>query len=392
MIACFRVVQCLMMSGVAAMLAVLSVRHREWRGGLLGVAMMFLAVALNELDLVVKVIPSFAELESELLPIACALMAALFCMLYWRGSTRSAIAEIFANRRFPMLLWGLLMVSLLPNAARSKYLWGLMNVGAEDVRSLRELAQEMTKIFGQFLLVNWAVLFFKDEWHRLIYRPSPHAKLLHSHPLIELGQGARRVCYRIGDTGFCVKFMRDPADTRSGRKLGWRFRLALKSDRFSRQRNINCLEAEAMEKYRQLAGPAVAAALPEVVEVVFDERRGYGVLMSLLTNDDGTPVISADYEMAKRRDPVFVRSCLEQIKAILDELIACSAPFFEPDNFEAQVAGDGSVRIRMIDFEPCDKKFLPVAELLPTVRRMNLRRKAKEYLRRTAEKFDIIRT
>lgn len=219
----------------------------------------------------------------------------------------------------------------------------------------------------------------------------PHAHLLREHRLVKLGVGARRVCYRIGDTGYCVKFLRTLEDDPS-RHLGWRLRRMLKHDRFDRRRNLNCLEANAMEEYRRLAGPAVAAALPETVEIVFDEKRGYGVLMSLLTNDDGTPVISADYEMAKRRDPVFVRSCLEQIKAILDELIACSAPFFEPDNFEAQVAGDGSVRIRMIDFEPCDKKFLPVAELLPTVRRMNLRRKAKEYLQRTAEKFDIIRT
>lgn len=220
--------------------------------------------------------------------------------------------------------------------------------------------------------------------------PSPHEHLLREHEWIVLGEGARRICYRIGATGYCVKFMRDPATTRSSQKIGWRFRRALKHDRFNLRRNINCLEAEAMNRYRRIAGPAVAAALPEVVEIVFDEKLGYGVLMTYLTNADGTPVVSADYEMERRNDLLFTTSCYDQIKVLLKELISCSAPFFEPDNFEAQVQADGSVRIRMIDFEPRDKKFIPIAEYLPLWRRLNLQRKARTYLRKIADKFDII--
>lgn len=207
------------------------------------------------------------------------------------------------------------------------------------------------------------------------------------YPLVKIGEGARRVCYRIGETGYCVKFMRDPATTESTQKFGWRFRRALKHYRFDRRHNINCLEAAAMEKYRSIAGPLLAAALPEVVEIVFDEKMGYGVLMTCLTNADGSPVVSADYEMARRNDALFAKSCHDQIKVLLEELISCSAPFFEPDNFEAQIQTDGSVRIRMIDFEPLDKKFIPIAECLPLWRRLNLRRKARAYLSKIVDRF-----
>lgn len=139
-----------------------------------------------------------------------------------------------------------------------------------------------------------------------------------------------------------------------------------------------------MKVYRLKGGTAVAAALPEVVETVYDPQLGYGVLMSYLTNADGSPVISAVYEMANRRDSAFSRACYGQIKRLLEDLVACSAPFFEPDNFQAQVMPDGGVRIRMIDFEPCDKKLIPLGEFVPLARRIHLRHKARRSLKKMA--------
>lgn len=210
------------------------------------------------------------------------------------------------------------------------------------------------------------------------------------YPLEKIGEGARRVCYRIGETGYCVKFMRDPATTQSSQRFGWRFRYALKHYRFNRCRNINCLEAEAMEKYRRIAGPEVAAALPDVVEIVCDEQMGYGILMTFLRNADGSRMISADYEMARRNDPTFAHSCIRQISSLIDRLVACSAPFFEPDNFDAQIQDDGTPRIRLIDFEPTDKKLIPVGEWFSAIRRRNLKRKAVRYLNGLREKYGII--
>ena len=376
-----------LMACVALLLSALAVRRREWRGGLLAMAFVFLGIAINELDPFWKSV-SFAGLaEPEVVPIVGSLVLAAACAIGWRGSTVAALVELVRNRRFFLFAWGLLFVSVLPNVARSRHLWQMLAPGMAEARVLRELAQEMTKMFGHFLLLNWVTLFLKDEWGRFVHRLSPHEHLLREHELVEIGQGARRICYRIGDTGFCVKFLREPQDDRSGRKIGWRFRRMLKNGRFDRRQNVNCLEAEAMNRYRQSAGPIVSAAFPETVEVVFDERRGYGVLMSYLTNADGSRIIRAEYEMEKRRDPVFADACCRQIAALFEELIAASAPFFEPANVQVQFLSDGSFRLRLIDFEPVDKKLVPLAEWLPLVRRVNLRHKAELYLETLREKY-----
>lgn len=379
-----------LMTGVSLSLFLVGWRRREWRGGLCAMGFVIFGVAVTALDPLLRNLPDFGLDEPELIPIGISLVLGVACIIRWWGSTRAAFGEVMRNRWFLLLVWGLLSVSVLSNLAKDKHLWGFFAPSPVHRQDLRMLAQGMMVVFGHCLLLHWAILFLRDEWDRIVHRRSPHEHLLKEHPLTKIGQGARRVCYRIGETGFCVKFMRDPSDTRSGRKIGWRFARMLKNGRFDRRLNINCLEAEAMEKYRHAAGPAVAAALPEVVEVVFDERRGYGVLMSYLTNADGSSIDRATSEMARRTDRSFRVSCYYQISTLLGELIACSAPFFEPDNFDAQIQADGSVRVRMIDFEPVDKKFLPIAEWVPLVRRQNLLRKAILHLKGMREKYGII--
>ena len=377
------------MAFVALLLGVLAVRRREWRGGLLAMAFVFLGVAVNELDALWNSVSLVGLDEPEVVPIAASLVMAAVCAVWWRGSTTAAFVEVVRNRRFFLLVWGILFVSVLQNAAKSRELWEILAPRLVAARDMRNLAQEMTKVFGHFLLLNWVVLFLKDEWASFVHRLSPHEHLLRRNELVEIGRGARRVCYRIGDTGFCVKFLREPSDGQSVRKVGWRFRRMLMSGRFDRRLNVNCLEADAMNRYRREAGPLVSAAFPETVEVVFDERRGYGVLMSYLRNADGTTIIRAEYEMAKRKDSRFTTACYRQLAALFEELIAASAPFFEPANVQVQFLSDGTFRLRLIDFEPVDKKLVPLAEWLPLVRRMNLRRKTGLYLENLRKKHGI---
>jgi len=377
------------MGCVALLLGTLAVRRREWRGGLLAMAFVFLGIAVNELDLL-WTFAAFAGLdEPEIVPIAASLALAALCAAVWRGSTAAALVEVVRNRRFFLFAWGILFVSVLPNVAKSRPLWEILAPGLDATHDLRDLAKEMTQAFGHFLLLNWVVLFLKDEWDRFVHHLSPHEHLLREHELVEIGRGARRVCYRIGDTGFCVKFLREPSDGQSGRKVGWRFRQMLKNGRFNRRQNVNCLEADAMNRYRREAGPLVAAAFPETVEVVFDEHRGYGVLMSYLTNADGSRVIRAEYEMAKRRDPVFATDCCQCLAALFEELIASAAPFFEPANVQVQFRANGTFRLRLIDFEPVDKKLVPITEWLPLARRINLRRKTGRYLEGLRRKHGV---
>ena len=191
------IAQASLMAGVAVLLMALAVRRREWRGGFMALGFVFLGVAINELDPFWKRLSLLDLDEPELLPIAASLVLAGLCALRWHGSTWGAFGEVILNRRFFLLVWGLLFVSLLPNVVRNRHLWQLLAPVVSDTRMLRDFAQEMTKAFGHFLLINWIVLFLKDEWRRLVHQMSPHEHLLQEQPLVEIGQGARRICYRL---------------------------------------------------------------------------------------------------------------------------------------------------------------------------------------------------
>ena len=211
------------------------------------------------------------------------------------------------------------------------------------------------------------------------------------YPLVKIGVGARRICYSIGDTGYCVKFLRTQED-RPTRPLGWKARRILKKYRFDKNHNINCLEAEAMEKYRTLAGPRIAAALPEVVEIVFDEERGYGVLMSELKNANGSGVKSAVLEMINRpEDVAFHRATFDAMRVLMNDFIAIAAPFYEADNFVTQFAADGSWQLRIIDFEPQGKKLLSPERYLKFYRRWFVRRQCEKVFARQAKRLARLR-
>ena len=383
------IVQSSLMMVVAVLLVLVAWRRREWRGGLLAMAFVFLGVAINELDIWQRYLPMVTMDEPEIIPIIIALICAAVCIVRWRGSTQAAFFEVWRNRRFWWLVWGLLFVSLFANGIRNRRLWEFLVPGMSDTWMIRYVAQKMMKLFGHFLLINWVVLFFADEWRHLAHRPSPHEHLLHENELIEIGQGARRVCYRIGETGYCVKFLRDPNDKRFGRRLGLHFRQMLLKSRFDRNMNLNCLEAEAMVRCRLDACAEVARAFPEVIEIVFDEVRGYGILMTLLENADGSRMIRADNEMARRNDRKFAAECYPRLKAFLENLIEISAPFFEPANIQLQYQADGSFQLRLIDFEPLDKKFIPAANWFSFIRRADLARRTKEFLKELRDKYEL---
>ncbi len=386
--------QTILITLVAISLALVAWRRREWRGGLLAMAFIFLGIAFNEFEWLTDRLPPLNMPEPELIPIATSLALAFACFLISPGSTSAAFYEVWRNRRFTLLVWGLLLVSILANAIRAKELWAFLAPDLTDSWQVRYFAQQLTKFFGHILLLNWAILFFMDEWHCLVHRPSPHEHLLREHPLIEIGQGARRICYRIGNTNYCVKFLRDPsatdlADKRFYRRLGRRFRIMLLRGRFDRTQNLNCQEAEAMVQCRLTAGAEVAAAFPETIEIVFDEKRGYGILMNLLTNADGSPIIRADNAMWERKDPAFNAAVYPKLKSLLYALIDASAPFFEPANVQVQIQADGSPRLRLIDFEPVDKKFIHISEKLPFVRRADLARRTEKFLKGLRERFNL---
>lgn len=363
----------------AAMMLAAAVRHREWRGGLLFVACVFLAGAAQECEGALKcVFPSFHE--PEMPPTIAFLALGCAFALAYRGSAAPAFAAIWKNRRFPILVWGLLFVSIIPNAAKAKFVWSTFSSLQVGTHAVREVAEAATEFLGCVLLFNWAVLFLKDKWRLFTRRvPSPHEHLLWSNELVPVGHGSRRRAYRIGDTGYCAKFYLPPEECAPGtmkasirRDIGWR--------RFSRMYNSSSREVYVYGKLRHVMPQSVRDRMPAVCERVFHPKWGWGVLETFYANPDGSAVQPYIREIARRKSMDEKNLIYCAARDLLMELIAHAAPFYEPGNFHVQELPDGRLVLKIVDFEPDPKVVLPLELLLPFFRRMKLRRKARRFL------------
>lgn len=369
-------------------LVVSAIRHPEWRGGLLTMAFVFLAVAMNEFEsLWDMLLPDWFD-ESEIIPIGLTLIAAILMSWLNKRSSIAGFRAVIRNRRFPLLVWGLLFVSVLPNLAQNRRFWNWMDPGVNASHEVREGAQEATKMAGYVILLNWSLLFLKDKRKILRRRPSPHEYLLWCNPLVPIGRGSRRQAYRIGDTGFCAKFYLPPEECAKGkmkasirREIAWR--------RFSRFCNSSSQEVYAYERFRHELPELIRGCLPPVCERVFHHRLGWGVLETLYLNPDGEAIVSCRREIARQKDEAVKAFIYRSVRDLLNGLIARAAHFHEPGNFHVLFSRSGGIEIKMIDFEPDSKTLIPIEAYLACWRRMKLRRKSRRFLASLRSRYGV---
>ena len=376
-------VQFMVALAAAACVIVPAVRHPEWRGGFAILSAAFLAAAANECERFWKFSIPVAFDEPELLPILILLVAGFVIAVVNRGTVWPGFREVMRNRRFPLLVWGLLLVSILPNAAKAKWLWSAFTTD-DSTHEVREAVAEAVQFLGDVLLLNWAVLFLKDKYKVFGRRTSPHNDLVFQHPLEEIGRGTRRVAYKLGDTGFCVKFYRPPQEKMKKavrRDVGWR--------RFNKYRNSCSEEVHIYNALRHDMPSEIRERMPEVCERVYHPEWGWGVLETYYTNPDGTAIIPYDKELLRQTDPKIKREIYRQARDMLLLLIRNSALFHEPGNLHVLFLPDGSLQLRLVDFEPESKTAIPLELFWPLFRRRKLRRKATRFLEYIRRRFDI---
>lgn len=223
--------------------------------------------------------------------------------------------------------------------------------------------------------------------------PSPHEHLLREQPWERVGKGgSRRVCYKLGDSGFCVKFYKPEAwcevEQKRKRKCAC-IQREIRERRFDVRRNSSSLEVDAYENFWMRQPPAIREKLPPVVERVFDEKLGWGILETYYANPDGTAIIPYENEIARQESPSVRREIYCQAKSFLEELAKVAAPFYEPGNFHTLLRPDGGIETKLIDFEPISKMAIPLVQFWPWLRRLTLRRKARHYLKHIREKYGI---
>ena len=242
-------------------------------------------------------------------------------------------------------------------------------------------------------IARWRAVDPKDAAAQ--YVPPLHAHLIDEHPLVRVGWGGtRRVCYRIGDTGFCVKFYKPDElcvkEVERKKKCAVVLR-EIRARRFDIRRNSSSREVEVYERFWMRQSAAIREKLPPVVERVYDENLGWGILETYYTNPDGTAIIPYEFEIARQESMANRIEIYRQAKELLGILIARSATFYEPGNFHTLIRPDGGIETKIIDFEPESKMAIPLEAAWPWYRRMKLRRKAKRYLRHIQETYELER-
>ena len=363
-----------------------AVRHREWRGGLLLVGCVFLSAAMNEFEDFFS--PIFQMDEPELPAILFFLVLGIVLTVLNRGTTFLALRAIYVNRRFPLLVWGLCLVSFLPQLGTDKHIWEVLLPPAYSTHETRELVEHGIEFLGYVFLLHWSILFLKDKWRILTQRvPSPHEHLLKEEPWELVGSGSRRNCYKLGDSGFCVKFYKAPGECAPGkmkksicRDIGWR--------RFNKSRNSSSQEVYVYNRLRHRMPESVRNCLPLVCERVFHPRYGWGILETYYMNPDGTAIIPYEFEVARQttenREIIYA-----QAERLLNTLVSVSAPFYEPGNFHVLVGADGSISLRVVDFESESKMLIPIEAFWPWYRRHKLARKADRYLGSLRDRYGV---
>lgn len=215
-------------------------------------------------------------------------------------------------------------------------------------------------------------------------------ELIKSNKLIRVGWGGtRRCCYKIGETGLCVKFYK-PKELYDAEEVQSSVRRDIDKRRFDERLNSSCQEVEAYERYKRLLKPEVFAHFPERCEKVFHPDYGWGVLETYYTNPDGTAIIPYEYEISRQtpenRDIIF-----DQARKLIEELCKATIPFYEPGNFHSLIHPDGSIETKIVDFETTSKTFFRPEAFIPALRRIKLRRKAARYFARIRYRYGVCR-
>ena len=209
------------------------------------------------------------------------------------------------------------------------------------------------------------------------------------YPLERVGWGGtRRVCYKLGDSGYCVKFYK-PEELYDVERMKPSIRREIARRRFDININSSALEVAVYEDFWLKQSESIRARLPSVVERVFDERLGYGILETYYTNPDGTAIIPYEFEIKRQKSPIARREIYAQAKALLEELADIAAPFYEPGNFHTLIRPDGTFETKLVDFEPISKMAIPLVKFFPFFRRQTIRRKARHYLKHIRDTYGV---
>ncbi len=204
-----------------------------------------------------------------------------------------------------------------------------------------------------------------------------------------LGIGSRRVCYRIPGTGLCLKCYRSEAEIAEGKHPG---RMPFKPlapsvvdemrrHRFSDRGNTSCQEWRYYTSLSRRLPPELLAVFPETLERVLLKDRGWCLIEDEVINADGSSPLKFQAACACIADVELRDRLLSAMKSLCESLARHGVCFYDPQNVLVQWRADGTFRLRIVDFEPVSRAFIPLDKLIPSLVGFKVRRRFARYLK-----------
>ena len=195
-----------------------------------------------------------------------------------------------------------------------------------------------------------------------------------------IGEGSRRICYRMREPGLCAKFYRSPRQMRPGTAL--HARVFMRLARFNRRLNVNTQEWLYYRQLRKQLPADLLSVFPEQVEPLFSADLGWGLAESLIYNADGSPAKKVTKELAGIGDPALRLRVYRQTERLLAAFAEHGVRFYDLSNLLLQWTGDRDFRLRLADFEPRCRGVPALLTGLGWYSRLKIRRRTSRYLAR----------
>ena len=203
-----------------------------------------------------------------------------------------------------------------------------------------------------------------------------------------LGMGSRRACYAIPDTNLCVKCYRSDAEIREGRypgaspisPLAPAVVREIRKYRFDEKHNTSCREYRYWNELKRRLPPDLMDVFPSVMGQVVVPVRGWCAVEEIVSNEDGSEAKKFHDALAASKsdecDRLFVA-----FDWLARELCHHAVRFYDPQNVLVQRCANGSIRLRITDFEPVSRTLIPIDSLASFLVRLKINRRFARYRR-----------
>ena len=222
----------------------------------------------------------------------------------------------------------------------------------------------------------------------MTYTAEEIEKLLAAGALMRIGMGSRRACYRLPDGKHCLKCYRSDAEIEEGKYPGTTVVKPLAAGatceirhcRFDKRRNTCCQEYRYWLELKKRLPADMMAIFPATMEQVYLPSRGWAIIEELVVNSNGSPILK--FTDAWRAASVESRPRLyAMLDALKLKLETCSVRIYDPQTLMVQDADAPGCRMRILDFEPASRNFIPVDDMFPFLARIKVERRFRRYIK-----------